>query len=210
MSVRPSTLSGADLDIRDEDGRTSLLHAARNGYLEPLQVLLKCGAERDISDNDGRTALHWAAAGNKVDCLHALVGAKAALDVQARSREPLRHAVVRSMESELSCRRPAMRPCLPWCLNMSLGLSRVGRAQDREGMTAAIIAAANGFEEALTVLIDAKANLNIQVRERYKATMQHLAALGIHATGNRGARETDDLLPSPALEPSRITRGGQR
>lgn len=96
----------------------------------------------------GRTALIWAAAGNKVDCLNALINAKAALDVQARSKAEEKRS----------------RGLTPVPLLTSQRLAHV--RQDREGKSAAIVAAENGFDEALGVLIDAKANLNLQARGR--------------------------------------------
>lgn len=107
---------GANLDIRDEDGRTSLSHAGRNGYLEPLSILLANGAERDAGDNDGRTAVFWAAAGNKVECLRALIAAKATMDVQART---------------VAFRPPILRPSLLLSRERRSALATGRRSQSR-------------------------------------------------------------------------------
>lgn len=52
---------GIDPDVRDNDGRTLLMAAARAGHESDLALLLICGASVDLQDPDGRTALMFAA-----------------------------------------------------------------------------------------------------------------------------------------------------
>lgn len=52
---------GADLESRDADGRSPLLHATRRGDLQSVTHLLRLGADVTVSStNDGFTALHLA------------------------------------------------------------------------------------------------------------------------------------------------------
>ena len=44
------------LDVQDGDGRTALMHAARNGHGETVRALLQAGANRYLEDKEFRTA----------------------------------------------------------------------------------------------------------------------------------------------------------
>ena len=48
--------SGADIDARDENQGTLLMHFARQGKAEPVQWLLAHGADRDARNKSGKTA----------------------------------------------------------------------------------------------------------------------------------------------------------
>jgi ankyrin repeat protein len=62
---------GADIDARDNRGRTSLMMAADAGHAGMIDVLLARGAARDLKDKDGRTALDLAADNSVRDKLRA-------------------------------------------------------------------------------------------------------------------------------------------
>jgi ankyrin repeat protein len=52
---------GADVESRDNEGRTPLGWAAEKGHEVVVKLLLERGAELEPRDNDGRTPLGWAA-----------------------------------------------------------------------------------------------------------------------------------------------------
>ena len=57
--------NGATVDLQDENGRTALYSAARQGNVPMLRLLLDCGADIHHKDAQGRTALsHAAGSGN--------------------------------------------------------------------------------------------------------------------------------------------------
>ena len=56
--VRQCLASGASLEQRDKDGRTSLHRAAEFGIAEQVVVLLELGAAMGARDEVGGTALH--------------------------------------------------------------------------------------------------------------------------------------------------------
>ena len=48
------------INARDEDGATPLMHAALNGSLKLMQLLLRRGANPNLASDEGSTALLWA------------------------------------------------------------------------------------------------------------------------------------------------------
>lgn len=56
---------GADIDLRDDEGRTPLMRAAKSGIAEMVTLLLKHGAEKGAVDAEGRTAKEIAIATGK-------------------------------------------------------------------------------------------------------------------------------------------------
>ena len=48
--------SGADVDARDENGSTLLMHYARQGKADAVKWLLAHGADCDVQNKNGKTA----------------------------------------------------------------------------------------------------------------------------------------------------------
>ena len=65
--------AGADVGVRDEDGRTPLHRAARNADGELVTLLLAAGADADAADAGGRAPLHEACARAHVENVLALL-----------------------------------------------------------------------------------------------------------------------------------------
>jgi ankyrin repeat protein len=61
VRVRELLHRGADVNVRDQDGRTPLFSAVLGGSVGLLGLLLESGADVNARDNDGWTALHFAA-----------------------------------------------------------------------------------------------------------------------------------------------------
>ncbi|NIM06561.1 MAG: ankyrin repeat domain-containing protein, partial [Deltaproteobacteria bacterium] len=51
---------GADIDARDNDGKSALIMAALMGHADSVKLLLEKGADVNAHDNGGRTALSLA------------------------------------------------------------------------------------------------------------------------------------------------------
>eukprot|EP00438_Fugacium_kawagutii_P023186 Skav215296 [mRNA] locus=scaffold6542:15802:16731:+ [translate_table: standard] len=64
-------------DLSDEQGRRPLHHAAQNGCLKPIKLLLEADAEKDASDNRGLTSLWVASAEGHLEVVRLLIDASA-------------------------------------------------------------------------------------------------------------------------------------
>lgn len=64
---------GADVDRRDSEGRTSLLHAAIMGNREMAAFLISKGADVNAKDNKGYTAMQWAYSGGDKEIVKLLI-----------------------------------------------------------------------------------------------------------------------------------------
>ena len=75
--VRASLKQGADVNARDELGRTPLMWSAFHGSVTILEILIARGADVNAQDKMGRTALVWAAITGRENTAVRLVGAGA-------------------------------------------------------------------------------------------------------------------------------------
>jgi ankyrin repeat protein len=97
-TVEKLLAAGADINGRDEDGRTALVHAVLDS--DPdfsfIRYLLERGAAPDIADANQRwTALHFAAQAQEPDVVAMLIEAGAKVDSQdAFGNTPLWRAVM--------------------------------------------------------------------------------------------------------------------
>ncbi len=81
--VKKLVEKGADLQAKDNSGRTVLHFAAMSGDLDTVKWLVEKGADLQAKDNEGLTVLHWAANYGRLDTIKWLVEKGA--DVNART-----------------------------------------------------------------------------------------------------------------------------
>ena len=94
--------TGADVHRRDNEGRTPLHTAAKEGIAESMETLLEGGADINIGDDAGDTPLHLAITATTSENLVALLTAGANVDARnGDGRTPL-HETWRSSTDHLS------------------------------------------------------------------------------------------------------------
>lgn len=82
---------GADINRRDDNGRTALMFAVINTHYETMKVLLEYGSDVNAKSNEGGTALMAAALAGDVRMVQALLDKGA--DLHARLPETNESAV---------------------------------------------------------------------------------------------------------------------
>lgn len=65
-----------NIQTRDKNGRTALMAAAMNGYIDIVRILLAAGADVNVMSKDGKTALALAAYAGHTNILELLLNAK--------------------------------------------------------------------------------------------------------------------------------------
>jgi len=77
-------IAGADIDSKDNYGRTALMRAAIGGHAKIARILIDKGAAIDIQDIDGSTALMLAADKGHTEIVRLLIAGGAVIDIQDR------------------------------------------------------------------------------------------------------------------------------
>lgn len=87
-AIKHSIKIGANVNARDENGKTGLMIACEKGNFEIVNLLINEYAKLDLRDNKGRTALHYA-------CLQSNLRIVTALFTDAPSKRRLKRRINR-------------------------------------------------------------------------------------------------------------------
>ncbi len=145
--VKERLKAGANVNKRNESGRSPLAAAAANGHLEVVKILLEHRANVDSGGKDGdvtTSALIFAAGAGHIEVVKALLDKKASMDADLEGRTPLFVAVNGGYR--------ALTKCL-----IDHGADPNGQNPDGEPV---LFTAAHKHPEVLKTLLDAGANLN--------------------------------------------------
>jgi ankyrin repeat protein len=138
--------SGADVNVRNKNGVTTLFTAAENGYLDIVQALLEAGANVNAEHADGMTALHVAAQNGHTDTVKALLEAGA--DVNAEHADGLTALWIASQKGYTDIVKAL--------LENKADVNTTGIV----GGTALWVAALGGHTETVQALLEGKADVN--------------------------------------------------
>ncbi|KAJ8373511.1 hypothetical protein SKAU_G00040910 [Synaphobranchus kaupii] len=141
-----------DVDRLAAGGQTALFLASGSGSSESVRALLVAGADRTLVTTDGWTTLHAAASAGHVTSLELL------LYHPPPSADPAPTAAMTAAPRD-------SRPVLP---------STLLNHPNRDGWTAAHIAAANGFKNCLAVLCG-HCELDVEKRDKCNRTIHDVA-----------------------------------
>ncbi|GMI65206.1 tetratricopeptide repeat 10 [Hibiscus trionum] len=174
-----------DVDTRDEDGETPLLHAARQGHTLTAKYLLECGANPTIPSDLGATALHHSAGIGNIELLKHILAKSVEVDSQSDAGTPLVWAAGHGQHD-------AVKVLLEHNANPN--------AETEDDVTPLLSAVAAGSLACLDLLIQAGAKVNITAGG---ATPLHIAA-------DLGNPELINSLLKAGADPNVIDEDGQK
>lgn len=147
--------SGANIEARCYGDDTPLICAAAHGCDEILSILIEAGADLEAVDNRGNTALIKAIRSHQIGCTYIFI--KAGANLEARSNigfTPLMHAVEYINENS-----PETENIINEIISYLISAGANIHAKCR-GVTAFMIAAMRGNQDACYLLLEAGANIN--------------------------------------------------
>ncbi|KAL4378632.1 hypothetical protein GQ457_02G034250 [Hibiscus cannabinus] len=174
-----------DVDTRDEDGETPLLHAARQGHTLTAKYLLEHGANPTIPSDLGATALHHSAGIGNIELLKHILAMGVEVDSQSDAGTPLVWAAGHDQHD-------AVKVLLEHNANPN--------AETEDNVTPLLSAVAAGSLSCLDLLIQAGAKVNITAGG---ATPLHIAA-------DHGNPELINSLLKAGADPNVIDEDGQK
>ena len=130
-----------EIDCIDEDGSTTLIYTARNGYTEIVELLIAAGANVNTAEVDGTTALIWVAYQGHTKIARLLVFAGA--DVNAKEEEDGWTALIWAAyqgHTEIA--------------ELLIVAGADINAAEKDNWTALIFAASEGYTEIVELLIE--------------------------------------------------------
>ncbi|XP_066218645.1 cortactin-binding protein 2 isoform X2 [Saccopteryx leptura] len=132
----------ADVNHAADGGQTPLYLACEKGNKECIKLLLEAGADRSVQTRDGWTPVHAAVDAGNVDSLNLLMYHRAPALRNSLNEEEAKSDVFDLDHREESAEGPT-RPALP---------ADLLNHANREGWTAAHVAASKGFKNCLEIL----------------------------------------------------------
>ncbi|XP_077247380.1 ankyrin repeat family protein isoform X2 [Tasmannia lanceolata] len=178
-------LNLGDVDVKDDDGETPLLHAARQGHIITAKYLIDRGANPAASSELGATSLHHAAGIGNIELLNFLISKGVDVDSQSDAGTPLIWAAGHGQQD-------AVKALLEHHANVSCWVPAMLGDLNSGGVTPLHIAAENGSIEIINCLLKAGADPNASDEDGLKPVQ--VAA----ARGNRGAVEI--LFPLTSVQ----------
>ncbi|XP_021904209.1 ankyrin-1 [Carica papaya] len=174
-----------DVNTKDEEGETPVLHAARQGHADTVKYLLDHGANPAIPSDLGATALHHAAGIGNIELLKELLSRDVEVDSQSDAGTPLIWAAGHGQQD-------AVKVLLEHHANPN--------AETEDNITPLLSAVAAGSLACLDLLVKAGGNVNVTAGG---ATPLHIAA-------DNGSPEIINCLLKAGADPNVIDEDGQK
>ena len=171
--VKKAIEKGADINAKNNDGKTALMIASQNGHLEVVQYLFTRGANIEIKDDDGKIVFSLASHLEVVQYLRGLIykyaingdlaGLKRILqlgvDVESKDNDGNTAFILASREGHLDV--------LEYLFAQGLDIE----AKNNDGNTAFILASREGHLDVLEYLFAQGANIEAKTQQNNTALM---------------------------------------
>ncbi|EAY17329.1 ankyrin repeat protein, putative [Trichomonas vaginalis G3] len=186
--------NGANVNEKNEYGKTALHMAVINNYKDIAELLLSNGANINEKDEDGKTALHFAAINNSKEMVELLVSKGANINEKDENGKTALHIATLNNNKEIVVLllsydvninekdKDGKTTLHIAAINNNKAIAELlllhdvnANEKDEEGETAFHKAAYNNSKEIAELLISHGANIN--EKNRYEKTALHLAAL---------------------------------
>jgi len=138
--------AGADVNAKDEQGKTPLSLAASRGFLSFIPILRDAGADVNTKDNAGMTPLHWAAYLGHIEVVHFLLSFGADINAKTNGGSTPLHIATPSCHSLLEAAQ-----------------KQAQEKPQEDGYTAALVEASHSLFTATSKML--KANLDAHAVE---------------------------------------------
>jgi len=139
---------GANVNIRDTDGISALMHASDEGLTDIVRNLLNKGANTNLQNNKGKTALMYASEQGYAYIIKLLLEKGANIDLQNNQLDTA------LMFASVTDHKDCVRTLLERGANIDL--------QNKHGSTALILASSIGNADIVKLLLDNDAHVYIQ------------------------------------------------
>ncbi|MGA2937243.1 MAG: ankyrin repeat domain-containing protein [Syntrophobacteraceae bacterium] len=198
--------AGADVNGRDRDGMTPLMHAALQGSSELTQLLLGKGAVVNLTDTFGITALMQAAWAGHTQVVEMLMTQGADLNLQSILEVPrLKKAGINAlMGASMNGNLEVVRLLLASDARLN--------QQDAQGQTALMHASREGFSQIVDLLLSKGANT--EIKDEFGRTALTVATIYAHydvvcllVTAGANVHTTDIHNMKPIVYASALDRG---
>lgn len=87
QTLRNQLFKGANPNMTDDDGLTLLIYAARDEFIDMIELLVDNNSHLTAADRDGNTALHWAVIEGRYGSVDSLISLGASVNIQNRRGE---------------------------------------------------------------------------------------------------------------------------
>ena len=159
--------AGTNINAKDADGMTALMHAANFARDKVTKLLLKHGADAKIRDSSGKTALMYAADHEEDDVARLLLEHGADVNAKDKSGNTALMFAAGQEEQYIKIENDKV-------VRLLLEHGAEVDAKNESGETALMVAASNGYEKNVTLLLEHGADADL--RNADGKTARELAA----------------------------------
>lgn len=147
--------AGANINAKDADGMTALMHAANFARDKVTKLLLKHGADVKILDSSGKTALMYAADHEEDDVARLLLEHGADVNAKDKSGNTALMFAAGQEEQYIKIENDKV-------VRLLLEHGAEVDAKNESGETALMVAASNGYEKNVTLLLEHGADADLR------------------------------------------------